>query len=194
MLATPESISREVSTRSIIWSVLLIVFGFLALAAPMASSFGVAITIAWLVFFGGLVELVHAFQSKGIGHILWKVLVAIFYIVAGIYLIANPALSLAGMTLALAIFFVAEGFVEVITYFSTRRSGSSGWILVNGIVTLALGLFIWSRWPATSLWLLGTVVGISLLMAGTTRLMMALAVRKLLRSHVDPTIHERRAA
>jgi uncharacterized membrane protein HdeD (DUF308 family) len=190
----PEIISSRVLTRSILWSILLIVFGFVAIASPIASSIGTAIVIGWLVFIGGLVEFVHAFQSKGIGHIVWKLLVAAFFFVVGAYLIAHPALGLAGLTLALAVFFCAEGVVDIIAWFSTRKGGGSGWMLLNGIIALGLGVMIWSRWPATSLWFVGTLVGISLFMAGMTRLMMALAVRKLLRDPGSSPFHERRAA
>lgn len=194
MSPTPEAILRQVRTRSILWSVLLIVFGFIALAVPMATSIGTAIVIGWLVFIGGLVQLVHAFQSKGIGHIVWKLLVAAFYLVAGAYLIARPGLELAGLTLALAIFFIAEGVADIIAWFSTRKIGGSAWILLNGIITLGLGMLIWNRWPATSLWFVGTLVGISLLMAGTARLMMALAVRNFLRDPGSSPSRERWAA
>jgi uncharacterized membrane protein HdeD (DUF308 family) len=190
----PEVMSSRVCSRSILWSILLIVFGLVAIASPIASSIGSAIVIGWLVFIGGLVEFIHAFQSKGIGHIVWKLLVAVFFLAVGAYLIAHPALGLAGLTLALAVFFYAEGVVDIIAWFSTRKSGGSGWMLLNGIVAMFLGFMIWSRWPATSLWFLGTLVGISMLMAGTTRLMMALAVRKLLRDPGTSPFQERRAA
>ena len=179
---------------SILLSILLIIFGFLAITLPAATSIGVALVIGWLVLFGGLVQLVHAFQSKGIGHIVWKLLVAAFYLAAGAYLIARPALGLAGLTLVLAIFFVAEGVVDVIAYFSARKSGSSGWMLLDGVVTLILGLMIWNRWPATSLWVIGTLVGISMFMTGITRLMMAVATRKLLKDRGDSPRQERWAA
>jgi uncharacterized membrane protein HdeD (DUF308 family) len=194
MHTAPEAVSRRVFVPSILLSMLLVIFGFLAIALPMATSIGVALMIGWLVLLGGLVQLIHAFQSTGIGHIVWKLLVAALYLAAGAYLIARPALGLAGLTLALAIFFVAEGIVDVIAYFSTRKSGGSAWMLLDGIVTLVLGLMIWSQWPASSLWVLGTLVGISLLMTGITRLMMALAVRKLLKDHGESPLNERRAA
>jgi uncharacterized membrane protein HdeD (DUF308 family) len=109
-------------------------------------------------------------------------------------MIARPGLGLAGLTLVLAIFFIAAGVVEIMGWFASRKSGGSAWLLLNGIIGLVLGLTIWSRWPATSLWFLGTLVGISILMAGMSRLMMALAIRKFLRDTGDSSIHERRAA
>jgi len=136
------------------------------------------------VIFAGIAQVVHAFQSKGIGHIVWKLAVAVFYLAAGAYLLAYPALGVAGLTLVLGIFLFAEGMADVIAYFSARKSGASAWMLLDGIITLVLGFMIWNRWPVGSLWVIGTLVGISMIMTGTTRLMMALAVRKLA-SHVS---------
>ena len=194
-MRTPtEAESRRVLMPSILLSILLIIFGFLAITLPTATSIGVTLLIGWLVLVGGLVQCVHAIQSKGIGNIIWKLLVAAFYLAAGAYLIAHPALALASLTLALGIFFVAEGVVDVIAYFSTRKSDGSAWMLLDGIVTLLLGLMIWKRWPGTSLWVLGTLVGISMLMTGITRLMMAVAARKRLKDRGDSPRQERWAA
>ena len=41
-----------------------------------------------------------------------------------------------------------------------------------------IGLVIWRQWPISSLWAVGMLVGIGMIMTGATRLMMALAVRK----------------
>jgi len=34
------------------------------------------------------------------------------------------------------------------------------------------------HWPSSSVWAIGTLVGISMIMSGVTRLMLSLAVRK----------------
>jgi len=39
------------SKPSFVWAVLLIVFGFLAISLPVATSFGVVIVVAWLIVF-----------------------------------------------------------------------------------------------------------------------------------------------
>ena len=170
---------NRISRVSIVLSIILIILGVLAITLPMATSAGVVMIIGWLVIFDGFVQLAHAAQSKGIGHIVWKILVALFYLVAGAYLLAHPALGVAGFTLVLAIFLCAEGLADVVAYFSTRKAGGTLWMLVDGIITLVLGFMIWNQWPVASLWVIGTLVGISMVMTGTTRLLMTLAVRKL---------------
>jgi uncharacterized membrane protein HdeD (DUF308 family) len=192
-MTTLEAGLKRASGTSVLLSIVLITFGILAITLPIISSLAVAIVIGWLVIFAGIAQLVHAFQSKGIGHIVWKILVAAFYLVAGANLIARPALGAAGLSLVLGIFLIAEGIADVIAYFATRKSGSSLWMLLDGIITLALGFMIWNHWPSGSLWIIGTFVGISMVMTGITRLMMALAVRKLA-SHIDDRPMRERAA
>jgi len=174
--------SAELSTlssgKSIFWAILLIAFGFLAIALPFATSWGVVVVIAWLIVFSGGFQFIHAFQSKGIGSVAWKLLVAILYLIVGLYFVLNPLLGVATFTFALAIFFVAEGLVDLVAYFQNRGATGSGWILFDGIVTLILGLMVWRQWPSSSLWVIGTLVGISMILTGTTRLMLSLAARR----------------
>jgi uncharacterized membrane protein HdeD (DUF308 family) len=175
-------VSKLGSGGSIVWAILLILFGFLAICLPFATSWGVVVIIAWLIVFSGGFQFIHAFQSKGVGHILWKLLVAILYLIVGIYFLLNPLLGVATFTLALAIFFVVEGVFDLVAYFQGRHIPGSGWILFDGIVTLILGVLVWRQWPSSSLWVIGTLVGISMIMTGTTRLMLGLTARKLAQS------------
>jgi uncharacterized membrane protein HdeD (DUF308 family) len=192
-MTTLETGLKRASRASLVLSIVLIIFGLLAITLPIATSIGVVIVIGWLVIFDGLAQLVHAFQSKGVGHIGWKLLVAVFYLVAGGYLVASPGLGAAGLTLVLGIFLFAEGVADLVAYFATRKTGSSPWMLLDGVITLVLGLMIWGHWPVSSLWVIGTLVGVSMVMTGTTRLMMALAVRKLAGRVADSPLRERAA-
>ena len=63
---TQAGLSNSGSGMSIVWAILLIVFGFLAIAIPFATSWGVVLVIAWLIVFSGAFQFIHAFQSKGV--------------------------------------------------------------------------------------------------------------------------------
>jgi uncharacterized membrane protein HdeD (DUF308 family) len=176
---TQAGLSKLGSGSSIIWAIILIVFGFLAIALPFATSWGVVLVIAWLIIFSGGFQFIYAFQSKGIGHILWKLLVAILYLIVGIDFLLNPLMGVASFTLILAFFFLIEGILDLVAYFQNRSAQGSAWILLDGIVTLILGVLVWRQWPSNSLWVIGTLVGVSMIMTGVTRLMISLAARQL---------------
>ncbi len=174
-----DSIASLGSGGSIVWAILLIVFGILAIALPLATSIGVVLILAWLLVFSGGFQFIHAFRSHGAGSIAWKLLVAVVYLAAGLYFVMHPLLGVASFTLVLACFFVAEGVIDLVVYFANRSARGAGWILFDGIVTLILGVMVWSHWPNSSAWVIGTLVGISMIMTGYTRLMLSVVARRI---------------
>jgi uncharacterized membrane protein HdeD (DUF308 family) len=91
----------------------------------------------------------------------------------------EPAFGVLSLTLVLAVFLLFEGILEIALYFGIRRVRHAGWVLFDGIVTLILGILIWAQWPWSSVWVIGTLVGISLMFSGISRFMPSLAVRKI---------------
>jgi len=114
--------------------------GVLAIMLPMASSIGVARFIGWLMIFDGIAQGINAFRSKGIGRLSWKLLVAVLYLVAGIYLLLHPFLAVVALTFALAAFFLIQGVLELTEYFAIRKERKSSWVLINGIISIILGV------------------------------------------------------
>jgi uncharacterized membrane protein HdeD (DUF308 family) len=101
------------------------------------------------------------------------------YGVIGFYLVASPVAGLASLTLAIAVYLLIEGVLEFVLSLRMRPAPGSGWLLVDGVVTLILALMIWSTWPSSAAWVVGTLIGISMLFSGITRLMLSLAVRRI---------------
>jgi uncharacterized membrane protein HdeD (DUF308 family) len=172
--------ARQASTLSIVWGFWLIIFGIVAICAPVIAAVAVNVAIAWLIALAGVVHLMLAFRAHGAGSKLWKLLVGIAYLFFGGYLILHPLLGVAALTLILAWLFLIEGVLDLILFFKMRSMGGSSWVLMDGIITLLLGVLIYLHWPSSSLWAIGTLVGVSMIMSGTTRVMMSMAVRKAL--------------
>lgn len=177
MTTATEGTQSQTYKSSILLAVVLIIFGVLAIALPIYASVGAVRVLAWLLLFDGIVQFVYAFRSEGVGNIIWKIVVAVLYIAAGLYLLTHPLLAVAGLTLVLGIFFLIEGVSDVFAYLFGPKTAGSKWLLLHGIVTLLLGLIIWNRWPYSSFFVIGTLVGISMLVTGITRLMMAVGER-----------------
>jgi uncharacterized membrane protein HdeD (DUF308 family) len=175
---TPADVVRQSSTLSIAWGVLLIIFGMVAIGSPLLAAVAVNVAIAWLIALAGAVHVMLAFRAHGAGNMLWKLLVGIAYFFFGAYLIMHPLLGVASLTLILASLFLIEGILNIILYFKMRSLGGSSWVLVDGIITLLLGLMIYLQWPSSSAWAIGILVGVSMIISGLTRVMLSLAVRK----------------
>ena len=169
--------------KSVGWSIglsiLMIVAGLLAIAVPQAAGIAVNLLVAWLLIFSGAAHLVFAWHMRTTGGILWELLLGVLYIFVGAYLLFHPVAGLASLTLAIAIYLFAEGVLELILSFRLRPVPGSRWLLFDGIITLILAVMIWRTWPSSTEWVVGTLVGISMLFSGISRLMISLAARRL---------------
>jgi uncharacterized membrane protein HdeD (DUF308 family) len=160
-------------------AVVFIVLGMLAIIEPGVAGLAVTILVGWLLIFGGVAHLVAAFSGGGAGRVLWQILIGVVYIVGGGYFLMHPLLGLGTLTLFLALIILTEAVFEIIAYFRMRGASGSGWLLVNALITLLLGGLIWFHWPSSSVWAIGILVGVNLLMTGFSRLMFGLAARNL---------------
>jgi uncharacterized membrane protein HdeD (DUF308 family) len=183
---SPVEIGRHASTASVLWGVALIVFGMVAVGSPLVAALAVNVIVAWLIALAGGVHLLLAFRAHGAGSMIWKLLVGIAYLCFGIYMIVHPLLGVASLTLLLASLFLVEGILNIVLFFKMRPVHGSTWVLVDGIITLLLGLMIYMQWPSSSAWVIGTLVGISMIFSGVARVMMSLSVRRAL-STVSPS-------
>jgi uncharacterized membrane protein HdeD (DUF308 family) len=167
--------------KSVGWSIglslLMIVAGILAIASPLAAGLAINIIVAWLLVFSGCVHLVFAWYKPSAGGLVWELLVGVLYILTGGYLLLHPVAGLASLTIALAIYLLLESILEFVLGFSLRPLPGSGWLIVDGVVTLILAIMIWRSWPSSTGWVIGTLVGISMLFSGTSRLAISLAAR-----------------
>ena len=82
---TSGDVVKQASTVSILWGVLLIVFGMVAVASPFLAAVAVNVVVAWLIVLAGVVHLMLAVRAHGAGSIIWKLLVGIAYLCFGGY-------------------------------------------------------------------------------------------------------------
>lgn len=179
-MSTPSlgAIAQESVGWSIALSVLMILTGVLAIMIPPVAGIAVLVVVAWLLMFSGAAHLVFAWHTRTAGGMVWELLLGILYILVGVYALLNPVAGLASLTLVLAIYLFMEAVLELILSFRLRPLAGSNWLLIDGIITLILAVLIWRSWPSSSEWVIGTLVGISMLFSGAARLSLSLAARR----------------
>lgn len=173
-------ILKNAAGASIGWGVVMIILGLAAMFLPGVTGLGVSIAVGWLIVLGGFTYIAAAFAARGAGGFLWRLLVGVVYVIGGLFLAFNPGIALATLTLAMAVMFFIEGIFEIAVFFEFRALGGSGWILANGILSLVLAFLIWRQWPSSSVWVIGTILGINLIMSGITRIMYSTTARHVL--------------
>jgi uncharacterized membrane protein HdeD (DUF308 family) len=183
MSATPSTLGALVPQAinwSIALSVLLIIAGLFAICVPLISGVGITLLFGWLMILSGITHFIFAFKTHTTGGVIWELIIGAIYLFTGVYLIMHPLDALLVLTLILACYLFFEAIAEFVQYFQLRPRHGAGWILVDGVITLILAIMIWRSWPASSVWVIGTLVGISMLFSGFSRLMLSLAAKRAL--------------
>ena len=169
---------------SLLIGALLIVLGIVAIAQPTVSTIFAETWFALILVSAGAAKLVYAFQTRNEGGFLWKLLLSILYTATGVMLFVNPLTGVLTLTLLLGGFVLTEGVFELILAFRLRPQQNWTWALGNAIITLLLGAMIFFQWPFNAPWLIGTLVGVSVLFTGVSRVMLSLNARSAL-NHSD---------
>ncbi len=157
--------------------IVLIVFGTLALAASFVTTLVSVLAFGWLLLVTGAMETVYAFRKARWAGTILHVLNGALSLVAGFLLIMNPGAGALVLTLLMAMFFLIGGFFRIVASLVSELP-HRGWVLLSGAVTLLLGIFIWRQLPGAAIWLIGTFVGVDMIMIGWSWTMAALAARK----------------
>jgi uncharacterized membrane protein HdeD (DUF308 family) len=63
------------------------------------------------------------------------------------------------------------------TAFQVRPLAGWGWFLFDAAASFFMGMLILVRWPSSSVWAIGTLVGVAVLMGGISRIMVASKIR-----------------
>jgi uncharacterized membrane protein HdeD (DUF308 family) len=157
---------------SIAWGVLLIVIGILALLMPEVAALATVLTLAWLLALAGVVEIVHAIQTRHRGGFGWKLAAGIITLILGILILLFPVAGIATLALWIGAFIFAGGVVRVILAFRVKPAKGWGWVLFDGILAIVIGALIAWGWPASSIAFIGLLTGFWLLFSGIWRIML----------------------
>ncbi len=175
-----EITEKMKANRSILimLGILQIIFGIIALSTPWVASVAITEIISILFIITGVVQffqIMHShFGSKA--KYASGALISILYVIAGCYLIFNPAKAVITLTLIIGWFFIIKGAIILIESFRTKTTKS--WMMVNGAITLILGILILSDIQGGAIWIIGILVGINLVFTGWAALFMGLSIPK----------------
>jgi uncharacterized membrane protein HdeD (DUF308 family) len=98
------------------------------------------------------------------------------HLVVGAMLISRPVAAGEALALLIGSFFLVGGLFRIVAAMALRVH-HWGWLLLNGAVTALLGLLVLGDWPGSSLWVIGTLIGVDLMVHGWVWVMLALGLR-----------------
>ena len=167
------------SVWSVALSILMIMTGILAIGSPLIAGIAVSALIAWLLIFSGALHVAFAWRGHTAGGVIWELLLGLAYGCIGVYFLFRPLGGLVSLTLAVAIYLFVKAVLEFILWSQLPHVAGRGWLIGDGLITLILAVMIASTWPSSAAWVVGTLIGISMFFAGTSRLMLSLAFRRM---------------
>ena len=156
----------------------LIVLGSIAIIVPEIATLFVATFIGWLFIVSAVAHFYLAFQVHGGWRIAGAMLAGAVSLFAGAWLLVNPELGAAALTLLMAAYFIATGVVKAVAAFQLRHVRGWVWTFVSALASVFLGFIVFSGWPGTATWAVGLLVGIDLLFYGWALLALRNAVNR----------------
>ena len=154
---------------------LSIIFGILAIAMPWVAGQSILLMVGALVMAAGVLRMIWAFKAGSLGKGILVFLIGVLTLLAGIAVIAHPVMSSAILTVMLAVYFFVDGFSELMAAFSLKEG--KGWLIFDAVVTILLGIMIFTGFPLAGTVAIGVFLGIKLLFVGVTMLTVRSAVR-----------------
>jgi uncharacterized membrane protein HdeD (DUF308 family) len=174
----PIDVPQRLWTLFLILGGLLVLLGVVAIVVPFIAGTVTVMIWGWLLLFGGIAHGVAVFQTRTWSGAILHLLMAVLALVVGFLFILEPFEGLVAVTLILAVFFTVGGLFRIVAALMIRTPNQM-YHLLAGFIALLLGILIWRRWPESSVWVIGTFVGIELLFEGIVALGLAFALRRL---------------
>jgi uncharacterized membrane protein HdeD (DUF308 family) len=158
--------------------IVLLLAGGAAIVFPWVFTIAAKIALGWIFLIGGVVLVVHALSTTQWRGFLWSLLIGLLYVVAGAWLAFFPFTGIVTLTILLAALFLAEGALEVVLALRVRPHEGWGWLLLSGLVAVAVGVLIAYELPGSATWAIGLLAGVNLLSTGLSFIVLALAGRR----------------
>jgi uncharacterized membrane protein HdeD (DUF308 family) len=174
---------RKHWVAALLLGIVLVLLGTFAIVCTYTAALLTVYYLGAVLLVASGVQLAEGVLGRGVGNFFLHLLVAVLYFIAGVFVFEHPGRTVAGLTLVIAAVLFVEGLLRIVVALTERFHGW-GWVLLNGVISLALGVMIWRQWPESSLWVIGLFVGIDLLFNGWSLIMLALALRGLPRPTV----------
>jgi len=162
-----DSVASTIRKRSdwaMVMGVLTVIVGVFMMLYPFATATATTIFFGWSLVIAAVANFIFAFSAPSAGPFFLKVL------------LANPLLGVAALTLALGTMLIIQSGIELAVAIAYRKELPLGWMLLDAILSLGLGLMIVFQWPVSSIWVVGKMVGAGVLFAGVTRVIVAASV------------------
>jgi uncharacterized membrane protein HdeD (DUF308 family) len=154
----------------------LLLLGIAAVARSVTATVVSMVFFGWVMLLGCVIEIAQAVMVGHWAGFFLHLLAAVLYGVTGFLMVARPVISAEVVTIFMAMFFLVGGLFQLIGSLIVHLPGW-GWLALDGLITIVLGVLVLSQWPASGLWVIGLFVGINLIFYGLGWIAVAFGLR-----------------
>jgi len=139
-------------------------------------------TIFSVILFGifllsaGVIQIFQAFLARKWSGLFLSLFLGLLYIVTGFLCLSKPETAAVSITLWISAFCFIVGLFKMLSSVLIRFS-QWGWVFFNGLITFLLGAMIYADWPLSGLWVIGLFIGVDLILAGWSWVVLSISAR-----------------
>lgn len=154
--------------------------GLCAISLPIFAGVAISTLVGISLLVSGIFQAYQTFSIVGWKDKIWFVLSAVLYIIGGLFILTNPLEGLVTITMLMVLVLILNGLTRMFFGFSHRALVSSKLIIVSGLISALIGVYFFTLLdsPEFDLTLLGTFVGVSLLIEGISVTFLGFQMKK----------------
>jgi uncharacterized membrane protein HdeD (DUF308 family) len=152
----------------VLLGILLVLAGFYVLGNAVLATAVSVLLLGWVALLSGVVLLVGAFFRIRSGGFWSAALGGGVLAVLGLFILRNPVVGAVTLTLLAGSLFLVAGLTRLIA--AAQSPEARGLLIVSGIISVLLGLFVLFNLASATLTLLGVLLGIQTVVEGLTLL------------------------
>src|SRR6476620_4649543 len=170
---------RRYSLLYLIQGVLMLVTGVLALIYPWIASVTIVRLLGWFLIISGMLQGIGLISAREVPYFWLEVISAVLAIVIGLLLLRHIDAGMLFFGVLFIVYFMIEGILKTMFALTIRPLPNWGLVLASGLIGIALSVYLWTNLSATgSMWMLGVLLGILLVVEGAALTSLAWRVRR----------------
>jgi len=158
--------------------ILTVALGAVLIIYPFTTATVTSVFVGSMLILVGVADLVIALASQTPKAFFLEILLSALYGFTGIVLVSHPFEGAESLTLFVGVMLVIRAVVALIAAFRLRPLDGWGWFLADGIASGVAGGLILAKWPSSTSWAVGTLLGAAVIVTGCARIAFAARVNQ----------------
>jgi membrane protein HdeD len=162
--AEPPALVMKRTGWDVLLGLLLVATGAFVLGDVAIASVVSVLFVGWTLLVGGVIAVVLALFRMRRGGFWIGLLNGALTLVTGLVFVRNPGVTLLALSLVTGALLIGGGIIRLVL--AVQEPDQRLVLAISGVLSVVLGLMVLNRWPESALWLLGTLLGIQIVVDG----------------------------